>query len=199
MRHKVDLMAWISAGKIAGIAPGDHKRQVVEAFGVPLGWASTEDPGEIANFMHADIWGHGAWTTYYEGDSLDAISCVVFGLQEAGWHFDMEEIPTSFFNSIEDVESVLTALGIPCLRIPKIYYVRDVEAGTILRCRRRLGIPTILAGDGLRTRILFDSDGKVKIIGNPVGLRRQRVGYAALDVDRTYEYVSENDVPEDQR
>ncbi|NHZ96081.1 hypothetical protein [Massilia sp. CCM 8734] len=180
----IDLLTWIVTGELAGIVPGDHKDLVRRAWGDPAGWGSSADFAlKVDDCMNADVWGHGLWTSYYEGASLDGVSCCVSARADLGWHFDMGAIDPLFFDSTDKVERILTRHAIDYFRLPKIFHVQNVKTGEVLERKRRLAAPVIIAGNAFATRITFDADGRTELISNPVSLRRQTLAFSRLDAD----------------
>lgn len=180
---KIDLFGWISTGELAGVVPGDQKESIRKKWGDPMGWASTSDPAEIQDCMNADIWSHGVWTTFYEGNILDGISCCFENLDQVGWHFDLSDIDPLFFKNVDETEKILTQQNIQYIIVPKIFHLQNSNTAEVVRRKRRLAAPVIMAGKTLMTRILFAPEGGVSLITNPVGLRRQVVGFSRLDSD----------------
>ena len=188
---KVNLISWISTGELAGILPGDPKERVRDFFGVPPGWAHSETLDETADFMNADMWGYGAWTLYFEGACLDAITCPVPNVEEHGWFFDIDALDKSFFNDVQGAEKILLENGIPCVQLKgALYKIKDVATGETLESRRRLIQPTLLAGSEFQTRITFDAENeKMHVIANPFSLKRQVVSKRRLDPQKKYTLV----------
>ncbi|UOD29377.1 hypothetical protein INH39_28885 [Massilia violaceinigra] len=187
---KIDIFEWIDTGELAGIIPGDQKQHIRKKWGDPMGWASTSDSAEIQDCMNADIWSHGVWTTFYEGDILDGISCCFESLDQVGWHFDLSEIDPLFFQNVGETEKILTRQNIQYIIVPKIFHLQNSNTGEVVERKRRLAAPVIMAGKKLATRIIFTSQGGVGLISNPVGLRRQVVGFSRLDSDN-YVFIPE--------
>ncbi|HEY0585351.1 MAG TPA: hypothetical protein VGD52_04400 [Pseudoduganella sp.] len=96
---KVDIISWIKNGLIGPVAVGQDKETVSRLLSSPLGWATSETMDEIDDFMHADIWGYGIWTLYFEGNTLDAVTCSIAQLNECGWHFDIGEADSDLFGN----------------------------------------------------------------------------------------------------
>ncbi len=188
-----DLLSWIATGTLAGVAPGDSKAKVRDLWGPPLGWASTSDHGEIADFMDANWWGHGVWSTEFEGDVLDCVICCLSEVAQAGWYFQMAPLDESFHSGIDEAERILASAGIPCIRPPMRRRLRNLVTGDVTEQRRRLALPTLLAGRGFQTRILYEEDGRLRNISHPVSIRRQVVGYgrALGDTDYVLEFDPE--------
>ncbi|MFZ6778781.1 hypothetical protein ACO0LD_18310 [Undibacterium sp. Ji83W] len=136
------------------------------------------------------MWGYGTWTLYFDGNVLDAITCSVSpdGIQEDGWYFDMTTFDESFFKSIRDAERVLSENGISCAELKGgRHKIMDVASGEILETRRRLSLPTLLAGSECQTRILFNmEDGTMQGIANPFSLKRQVVSKRRIDPSSKY-------------
>jgi|GEM_PF-3295073 len=189
-KTKVDIFSWIRTGELAGVSPGNTKEQVSKIFGIPLGWVHSEQWDEIPNCMNADMWGYGIWTLYFDDNVLDAVTCSVSpgGIQENGWYFDMKAIDESFFKSIRDAERVLSENGISCAELKGgRHKIMDVASGEILETRRRLWLPTLLAGKECQTRITFNNeDGEMAGIANPFSLKRQVVSKRRIEPTTKY-------------
>lgn len=189
-KPEVDIFSWINTGEIAGVSPGNTKEQVSAVFGIPLGWLHSEKWDEIPNYLDADMWGYGIWTLYFDGNLLDAITCAasVEDIQEHGWYFNMAAFDNSFFKSIQAAERMLSEHGVSSVKLKGgRHKVMDVLSGEIFETRRRLALPTVLAGKEFQTRILFNSeDGKMKVLANPFNLKRQVVSKRRIDPNAKY-------------
>jgi hypothetical protein len=185
---KADLLSWIATGILAGAVPGMSKSEVRDLWGPPAGWASTVDYGDIEDFMDADWWGHGVWSSYFEDHVFDSTTCCISELVQAEWYFEMAPIDAAFFNDIDVAEKMLIDAGIPCFRPPKIIRLKNMETGEVSEHRRRLALPTLLAGKNFQSRIIFDFDGPMRSISNPVSIRRQVVSYTKSLADNGYAF-----------
>ncbi|BBB68361.1 hypothetical protein UNDYM_4108 [Undibacterium sp. YM2] len=192
-KPEADIFSWIATGELAGVSPGDTKERVVALFGIPPGWVHSEQWDEIPEYMNADMWGYGIWTLYFEGNVLDAITCSVShdDGQAHGWYFDMAAFDNSFFKSIWDAERMLAERGIPYVELQgERHKIMDVTSGETHETRRRLPLPTILAGSECQTRLLFDTEnGELRVIANPYSLKRQVVSKRRIDTNIKYVLV----------
>lgn len=179
-KFTLNLLDWISAGNFSGVFPGDDKSHVAKTLGKPLGWASSSLNYDIEDFFDVDLWGYGAFTLYFNADSLDAITFSHEELDEAGWN--LMGVDDSFFNDMDSAQKILDENGIPSLRLPgKKYKIKKSDTAEIFECKRRLVFPVLLAGNNFQTRILFKEDGGMRGIGHPYNFRRQVLSYEKLD------------------
>lgn len=185
---KVDIVSWIKNGLVGSVAVGQDKEAVSRLLSPPLGWASSETMDEIDDFMHADIWGYGIWTFYFDGNVLDAVTCSVDQLDKHGWHFDIDKAASDLFGDGEHVTAFLDRSEIPYRRIDEGFYrLINPETGESTTRRRRLGVKTILAGSKLKTRILFDTeDDRIRVIAYPFNVEGQVISNKRFHVGTGY-------------
>ena len=191
-KAKIDLLSWINNEIFDGVALGDSKQRVAEQLGVPPSWGG----GDI-DFNAANVWSYGIWTLFFEAGTLDAINCAIFGLHSHEWHFEVELHEPFLSGNIDEMEKTLARYNIPCMRFPGIRYkddisfaVRDVATGEIIECKRGPKVPMLVAGEALRTSILFNKRGdKARSIGNPFCLRTQELGYKKIDTKGRYTLI----------
>ncbi len=188
MKPKIDLLNWVLSGNLAGVFVGDTKERVYEQLGPPRGCAGCRDMGEIPNWQspEANVWGYGIWTLEFIGDILDYMGCDVTMREEYGWGFDLELGSQSFFNSVDEAQEVLERSRIPFRCINEAHYrMRDLDSGALIERRRRFCVPTILAGEGLRTRIVFNQDGgQMWILAQPFQVEFQTFGLHRISTGR---------------
>jgi hypothetical protein len=194
-RAKVDLLSWINKEVFAGVALGDSKQQVVGQLGVPPSWG-----GGDKDFIAANVWSYGIWTLFFEDGALDVINCAIFGLHSHEWYFEVELHEPFLSGNIDEMEKTFAHYNIPCIRFPGLrhndnfaFAVRDVATGEIIECKRGPKVPMLVAGEKLRTSIIFNKGGdKARSIGSPFCLRTQELGYKKLDQKGSYVFVRSN-------
>jgi len=183
-RPKVSILNWIRSGDFAGVFVGDSKERVHEILGAPRGCAGFANMGEIEDWRNSNAcaWGYGIWTLAFEGNTLDMVCCDVTLREQYGWGVETELFGEPFFRGIDEAQEALGNACVPLRRIDERHYrVRDTVSGEVSERPRRFSVPTILAGEGLRTRIAFKEErGPMWILAHPFDAKSQTVSFQKL-------------------
>lgn len=184
----ISLVSWIKEGLLGRVSVGCEKALVSQLLSPPRGWASTETPDEIDDFMDADIWGYGIWTLYFDGNVLDAVTCSVEQVSEHGWFFNIDDVDQDLFGDVLKVVEFLKRIDVPYKYIDGgVYILNNVETGELITRRKRLAAKTILAGVDLKTRILFDMESEhVKVMAYPFSAEGQVISHRRCLLSKGY-------------
>lgn len=177
----VDLIEWISTGRMAGVVVGMAKAQVQGILGNPFGWVDSTKDRTSPDFIKADIWGYGRWSLYFNEDALDAVT---FGFEKIDEPDHPACIEGRGFNGEEyfdQVVSRLTSSGVEFFDLPKEYFVEIPLHSEPIRKIRSRANRTLLVGDRLLGRMLFDrEDDRLIYMCYPFSPVFQAVGLSAV-------------------
>jgi hypothetical protein len=186
-KNRVNIISWVKSGVLANVRPGQSKSAVMQALGTPFGWLSTASEEPVEDYQAANVWGYGVWSLYFDGEMLDAVTCIAKEVDERGWYFDVEKEGGKFhLRSIDEVESLLISNGMPVKRIDDGFLsLKNNETGEIVRRTARCAESIILTGDELQTRILFEkTSGRMTLIANPFCVRVQAISWKCTNSKR---------------
>lgn len=184
-----NLIDFLSHGDLCGVHVGDSKSKVIDVIGKPSGWCKSNSTVFVDDCREADLWGYGAWTLYFIGDNLDAVTFLFNIPGEDGFFFEINGISFNGNEKIDGVREIINSTGLPCFDLPRKYFLHDeLKGGEIARVWR--GGRVLLVGDSRLGRVTFDKEsGIIEQISFPFSVAFQTNGLSYINKSKNLKFI----------